>query len=162
MIIEANLRKDWTTHMGVLTKVVLASSGDVLEFGSGPFSTPLLHWLCKDMNRLLISYENDLNFFKFAEQFESRLHRIRFVKDWDNIDTITHRGVVFVDHHPLERRETDAIRFKNSSDFVVIHDTEFEDTFKNVWSNFKHINTWKECRPWVSVVSNFRNLSQLL
>lgn len=161
---EINLAKGWTSHMGVLTKVLLASAGDVLEFGSGPCSTPLLHWLCKDMNRLLISYENNPKFYNLARQYQSRLHRIRFVTNYNEVDAKTHRGLVFVDHDPdrVTRGDT-TLLFKNSADYIVMHDTEAEDNYgyKKVWPHFKYIYTWKECQPWVSVVSNFKNLSWL-
>lgn len=160
-MLNADLRKSWTTHMGILVKVLLMSEGDVVELGAGPASTPLLHWICKDMNRRLISYENDPEFYNYARQFRSKLHRIVFVNDWDEVDNQTHRGVVFIDHGPFDRRGTDAIRFKDCADYVVIHDTESGRNFIEVQPHFKHIYTWKECRPWVSVVSNSKNLSGL-
>lgn len=163
MVIEANLGKSLTTHIGVLTKVLQASTGDVLEFGLGLFSTPLLHWLCKDMNRQLISYENDPEFYNLARQYQSRLHRIRFVTNYNEVDTKTHRGLVFVDHQPDYTRGDITLLFKDSADYIVMHDTDKEDAYdyKNVWSHFKHTYTWKDCRPWVSVVSNFKDLSWL-
>ena len=160
-MIKANLGKRWTTHMGVLVRVLLASGGDVIEMGTGPSSTPLLHWVCKDMNRKLISYENNTNYYQYARQFRSGLHRIIFVNNWDEIDVKTHRGVVFIDHAPTERRKVDIIRFKNSADYVVIHDTEAESQYSDIWQHFIHVYTWKRCRPWVSVVSNFKNLSNI-
>jgi hypothetical protein len=160
-MLQANLTKSWTTHMGVLVKVLLISSGDVVELGAGPFSTPLLHWVCKSMNRRLITYENNPEFYNYARQFRSRLHRIVFVKNWDEVDASTHRGLVFIDHAPATRRGTDVIRFKDSADYIVMHDTNSEKDYTNVWEHFKDTYTWKECRPWVSVVSNFKNLSKL-
>lgn len=160
-MLNANLGKSWTTHMGVLVKVLLASDGDVVEMGTGPASTPLLHWVCKDMNRRLISYENNTEFYNYARQYRSRLHRIIFVKDWDEVDAKTHRSVVFIDHAPSERRQVDAIRFKNSADYIIIHDTQAESVYANVWQHFKYIYTWRQCRPWVSIVSNFKDLSNI-
>lgn len=157
--IRANLNKTLTTHMGVLLKVLLISDGDVVELGAGPASTPLLHWVCKDMNRRLITYENNPEFYNFARLYRSKLHRIILVKNWDeDLDTKTHRGVVFIDHDPAIRRGTDVIRFKDSADFIVMHDTEEEkkNGYEKIWSSFKYSYTWKECRPWTSVVSNFK------
>jgi hypothetical protein len=160
-MINANLKKPWTTYMGVLVKVLLMSQGDVIELGAGPFSTPLLHWICKDMNRLLVSYENRQDYYNYARQYQSRLHRIRLVKSWDEVETKTHRGVVFVDHAPGARRTIDAVRFRDSADYLVLHDTEVDSYYQNIWQYFKHIYTWRECQPWVSVVSNFKDLSGL-
>lgn len=147
--------------MGVLVEILIASEGDVIELGAGPASTPLLHWVCKSMNRRLVSYENNPDFFEYARQYRSKLHKIAFVKNWDEVDVKTPRGVVFIDHAPAQRRSVDAIRFKNSADYVIMHDTNDQEDYKDVWGHFKYIYTWKECRPWVSVVSNCKNLSTL-
>lgn len=144
--------------MGILVKVLLLSQGDVVELGAGPFSTPLLHWVCKDMNRKLISYESNIDYYNYARQYRSRLHRIVLVNNWDEIDTKTHRGVVFIDHHPSPRRGIEADRFKDSADYIVMHDTNYRPDYKDA-PRFKHIYTWKECRPWVTVASNLKDLS---
>lgn len=147
--------------MGTLIRVLHISQGDVVELGTGPFSTPLLHWVCKDMHRTLVSYETNPDYYQFAKQFRSYFHKVIFVKNWDEIDTETHRGIVFDDHHPMNRRETEAIRFKDSADYVVMHDTELTNQFPNIEQHFKYIYTWKGCRPWTSVASNFKDLSEL-
>ena len=126
MMDESELRKGITTYMAVLIKVLQKSEGDVIEFGAGPFSTPLLYWICKDMNRLLISYEDDPRFYNLARKYQSRLHRIRFVTNWNEIDTKTHRGVIFIDHGQETRRGTEAIRFEDTADYIVMHDTDAE------------------------------------
>lgn len=163
LFMRANLNKTLTTYIGVLIKVLQMSEGDVVELGAGPASTPLLHWMCKDMNRRLISYENDPEFYNFARQYRSKLHKIVFVENWDDVEADIRRGLVFIDHHPSLRRGTDVIRFKDSADYIIMHDTEEEEKndYKKVWPNFKYIYTWKECRPWVSVVSNAKDLSGL-
>jgi len=150
--------------MTMLIKVLFASKGDVVECGGGVFSTPLLHWVCKFMDRELITYENDPAYFAFEHTFQSRQHRVRFIKDWDKIDTKTHRGVVFIDHHPPERRMIETMRFKDSADFIVIHDTERDSREYNkpeVFEQFKYHYDWKGCKPWTSVFSNFKDLSFL-
>ena len=157
------LGKSYTTYMGVLVKVLMMSQGDVLELGAGIYSTPLLHWVCKDMNRSLISFENDPEFFNLARQYQSNIHRIRLVTNWDDVDSKTHRGLVFIDHAPPVRRSIDAIRFKDSADYIVLHDTDHPKHYgyDKIWPYFKYIYTWKESRPWVTVVSNFKDLSKL-
>lgn len=163
-ISAAHLTKEYTTHMGVLINVLLKSEGDVVELGGGIFSTPLLHWLCKDLNRKLITYENEPEYYKFEKNFQSPLHRIRLVKSWDEVDTKTHRGVVFIDHHPAEQRSVDIINFKDSADYIIVHDTERDNEhydFARAWKYFKYRYDWKDCKPWVTVVSNFKDLSNL-
>jgi hypothetical protein len=154
--------KSYTTHIGVLVKALQISEGDVIELGTGLYSTPLLHWVCKAMGRHLTSYEDSQEYYDYAKRFRSGRHKVIHVKNWDDIDATPHRGLVFIDHIG-ERRTPDAIRFKNSADYIVIHDTNAERHYgyQNMWPHFKYIYTWKECRPWVSVVSNLKDLSDL-
>jgi len=157
--------KAWSTHMPMLIKCVQMSDGPVLEIGSGLFSTPLLHWLCYEKGRKLITYENNLDYFSFAKSFQSRNHRIRFIKDWDEIDTEAkmHWSVVLIDHTPEERRKIDAIRLKEKADYIIIHDTDCESKygFDEVWPHFKYRYDWRGCRPWTTVVSNFKDVSKI-
>lgn len=157
---EIKLGKRWTTYMGVLIRVLSKSDGDVAEFGAGIYSTPLLHWICKDMERELITYEDSTFFFNHARAYQSRNHRVIKVGSWDDIDSKKHRGVIFIDHHSAQRRAIDAIRFKNSADYIVIHDTNETRYYKDVWRHFKYCYHWKACVPWTSVVSNFKDLWQ--
>ena len=154
--------KGWTTHMTMLLKVLDHSQGDVLEVGGGPFSTPLLHWICKMQGRKLITYENEPIFYNLCKKFQSGLHRIRFIENWDDIP-LKNYGLVFIDHHPDARRVVDLIRFKDCADFIVCHDTEKREKYG--WDQadkfFKYQHIWKECRPWTSVYSNKYNLKFL-
>ena len=155
--LNANLSKNYTTHIGMLVKVLMNSEGLVIECGGGVFSTPLLHWLCKMQRRRLITYEQEPNYFAFERQFQSPLHSVRFVENWDDIDIPKHVGMVFIDHHPPKRRMIETARFKDVADFIVIHDTERESREYNlpeVLDDFKHRYDWKECKPWASVFSN--------
>lgn len=149
--------------MPMLIRSLELSSGDVVEVGGGLFSTPILHWYCKLHKRKLITYENEPTFFEFAKKFQSPGHRVRLIKNWDDMDFKTHRGLVFIDHHPNERRTVDIINFKNSADYIVIHDTEKPEKYgyDAIWEHFKYTLTWKDCRPWTSVVSNFKELNNL-
>lgn len=147
----------------MLIKVVQMSEGPILEIGSGPFSTPLLHWLCHEKGRKLITYENVPDYFKFAKGFQSRNHRILFVKNWEEIDAKKHWGVALIDHEPAERRRADILKLKDNADYIIIHDTEREDKygFQKIWPLFKYRYDWKGCRPYTTVVSNFKDLSSL-
>ena len=150
--------------MPMLIKAVQASEGPILEIGSGLFSTPLLHWLCHEKGRRLITYENNEDYFKFAKGFQSKNHRIRLVKDWEEIENKKRWGVILIDHEPAEQRRADILKFKDSADYIVIHDTERESRYglKDVWPHFKYRRDWKACKPWTTVVSNFKDLSNFL
>ena len=160
---KIGLAKAKSTHNPMLISAVLISDGPVLEIGAGIYSTPLLHWLCKILGKKLVTYENNPEYYRYAKMFVSRHHAIRLIDDWSKIDTKTHWGVVFMDHNPDERRVDDVISFKDSADYIVIHDTDREDKYhmEKAWPYFKYRYTWKDCKPWTTVVSNFKDLSNL-
>lgn len=153
--------KTYSTHMSTLLAALQATDGKVIEFGGGPSSTPLLHWVCKAARRKLLTYESHPKYYEYEHTFTSPLHKIQLVENW-NETIVEPAGVVFIDHHPSGRRHIDAIRFKDSADLVVIHDTERDDdNYRNreIWPHFKYRFDFKECRPWTTIVSNKIDLS---
>jgi len=165
------LRKDYTTHIITVIKLLQMTTGPVLEMGSGVFSTPLLHWLCAESRRRLETYEDNVEYFQFANSFRSRNHKIILVDDWDKIDIDKHWDVVLIDHEPpegvihpslLHRRSIDAIRLKDQVDYIILHDSETDHYgYSKVYPHFKYIYHWQFCRPWTTVVSNFKDLENL-
>lgn len=158
---KIRLRKEVSTFMPVLIRAVLLSSGPVLELGAGMFSTPLLHWLCAESGRPLVTYEKDPEYYEFARKFTSRTHNIRLVDNWNKIDIKTHWSVVLVDQDS-ERGKT-AILLKDSADFIILHDSEHPELYgyDKVYPHFKYIYHWKFCKPYTTVISNFNNLNNL-
>jgi len=47
------------THLPLLLRMFEMSSGDVLEMGTGYFSTLVLRWYCEMFERELYSYESN-------------------------------------------------------------------------------------------------------
>lgn len=144
----------------MLIKYLQESEWPVVEVWAWFFSTPIMHWLCKSMWRKLITYENDPYFYEMAKRFTSPGHKIKFINSWDDMDFKTHYWLVFIDHHPDERRVVDILNFKDSADYIVVHDTEKVEKywFDKAFKAFKYFYTWKECKPWTSVLSNFKKL----
>src|SRR4051812_41276334 len=80
-LIHASLEMQTSTHFPLLMWAVQNSKGTVAELGSGLFSTPLLHWMCFDSKRKLISYESYKHYYDFAKLFKTDSHEVSFVKD---------------------------------------------------------------------------------
>lgn len=149
-------RKNYTTHISTLLVAIQATEGKVIELGGGQSSTPFLHWVCKAGERKLITYDDNQEYYEYEYGFKSPLHAVKKVENWDDVP-VEPCGVLFVDHHPSYRRSIDAIRFKDVADLVVIHDTERDDeNYRNseIWPHFKYHYTYKDARPWTSIVSN--------
>jgi len=148
---KLSISKGWSTHMAVLIKAVQSTDGAVLEIGSGLYSTPLLHWLCAESLRKLVTYEVKPQFIEWAKEYQSRTHRITNKLPEGKF------SVVFIDGEERERADL-AIRYKDA-EFVVIHDTEQQAYgYEKVWSHFKYRFDWKFARPWTTVVSNLKEL----
>jgi hypothetical protein len=157
---------NWSSHLPVLIKVLNISEGPVLEMGMGLFSTPVLHWLCLDQKRTLVSYDNNTEYFNQNKAFETDLHQIIFIEDWDkaNIENV-HWGLVFIDHLPDERRKVDIKRIANNADYIVVHDSEEKNEYKyhfsEIYSLFKYRFDYRRQKPYTTVLSNFKDLGNL-
>lgn len=154
------------SHIPILTKVLELSDGPVLELGMGPFSTPILHWLCLDKRRQLFSYENGSSWLKENKHFETDWHKITFVEDWDKIDIDNiHWGIAFIDHAPAERRAVDIRRLANKADYIILHDSEESQdkhySYSEIYPLFKYRYDYKRQKPHTTVLSNFKDLNNL-
>lgn len=149
------------SHLPILVKVLQISEGPVLELGSGYTSTPVMHWLCLEAKRRLVTYENNPQIFEVNKSFASGLHEVRFTDNWDEIPIESeHWGVAFIDHEPPERRKTEITRLAKIADYIIVHDTEsqreseFEFT-KNSFPLFKYRYNYLRQKPYTTVLSNF-------
>lgn len=151
-----------SSHYPVLIRAFEHTTGDVCELGTGLFSTPLLHWLAADADRLLISYENDPEYIRMNHFCHAPFHELRRVKDWDLIEIERAWGLVFIDHHPPERRVIEAMRVAPYATLCVVHDDE--PRYKNVYhfeqlsQYYKYRFNYTKCRPFTSIFSNFDDL----
>ncbi len=164
---HTSLEMETSTHFPMLIKVLQMSEGPVLEMGSGMFSTPLLHWLCDETQRSLLTIEHYRHYFEFAKKFETGWHEVRFVKPTDIFKPEGRYGVVFIDHSPKKPRTRgdDALMFKDCADYVVLHDAGLDGHKKygydQLYSQFKYRHDWDHCWPSTTVLSNFKDLSNL-
>lgn len=152
----------WSTHMPVLLKLVSLTKGPIMELGSGIYSTPLLHWLCDKTKRELITYENDENFIKYAKGFESENHKVQLVDDYLTIPNTDRFSLILIDHSGHSRGKT-ALHFKDSADYIVIHDSNVvgKNMYQVAFPEFKYRKDYDLYIPWTSVLSNSQNLEGL-
>lgn len=156
----------WCSHLPLLIKTMSVSTGPVLEMGMGPFSTPILHWLCFDQDRPLVSYDNSPEYFAENQKFATPNHQINLVSNWDEADIEhTHWGLVFIDHAPPERRHIDVARVANNADYIVIHDSQrhLDQYFhyKKIYGLFKYKYVYRKVKPHTTVLSNFKDLTNI-
>lgn len=153
------------SHLPVLIKLVLMTEGPILELGTGFFSTPVLHWLCAEKKRKLVSYESSPKYIEVAKNFLADFHEVHLVEDWAKIDISPHWSIVLIDHGPGEQRQVEFARVANNADYVVVHDSEPNNDkyyhFSKVAPLYKYRYDYDKLYPHTSVFSNFKELSRL-
>lgn len=152
--------------MPILARIMDLTDGPVLEMGMGIYSTPLLDIMCAESKRMLVSYDNDPEWFGENEKWTSDYHQVLFTDNWERADIDrVHWSVVLIDHKPAPRRIKDIKRLAYNANFIVVHDTEPESDkfFKYRWIYrfFKYRYDYTKARPHTSVLSNFVDLSFL-
>lgn len=157
---------DWGSHIPVLIKALEHTSGPVLELGIGISSTPLLHMLCEDQDRLLISYENDPQFVEMFKKYRSRTHEINLIENWNDLKLDDLKwGVAFVDHKPDDRRAIEVEKLAWQADVIVIHDSETDKNdlyhYDKIYNLFRYRFDYTKTNVHTTVLSNRYDLNQL-
>lgn len=151
-----------STHIPVLLKVLPVTTGSVLELGVGTFSTTILHYICMNMNRMLVSLDNDIKYVNSIIPYSTYMHRIEYIEDWDQADILKPWSVVFIDHSPGSRRGVDAGRLSQFAEYVICHDSEpkcdkiYE--YSKIYTLFKYRWEYTRLTPHTVVLSNVHNL----
>ena len=150
------------THIHPLVMAVLNTEGTVIEFGTGDFSTTILHELCKYQNRKLISYDDHKEWHLNFVDLKSDNHEFTLVSDWSQVPIIE-CGVVFIDHAPAERRVVDIERFQNHAKILVVHDTDAINYYgyQPYFDNFKYVWKYERFKKSTTLLSNFIDVSKL-
>jgi len=155
--------KKWSSHLPILINLINITNGPVLELGAGLYSTPFLHWACRD--RYLESYENDKNYFNIINEFSDENHKIYFVENWDNIDIIKYWEIVFIDLSPATKRKDMAKKLAKLAKYIILHDTEKkhdnEYKYDEIYSLFKYRYDYTKTNPNTTVLSNYIDVSKL-
>jgi len=156
------------THMPILSVMLNKTIGDVIEFGCGFYSTPLIAYNCEVMNRKSESYERDLSWFhKIDERFKNApklKHSMIYIDDYEKIDLENRKfGLVFIDQE-LETRTLIGKKISDKADFIIIHDSEAELAFKynELYPLFKWQYQFKFFHNWTCVLSNKEDPKKLL
>ena len=123
---------DWRgqlgTHVPVLLAAVDATTGPVVEFGTGYNSTPVLHDRVAGRGRRLLSLEADPTWLTRSAGLEAGLHELPLVDSWE-IELARPEwdepwSVVFVDQSGWKARAETVRRVALSAELVVVHDCD--------------------------------------
>ena len=163
------MESGYSNHQPVLIHVLnTIKTGNVLEFGMGWCSTPLMSVICKHQNRFLLSVETDRKWLDKFLDYESGKHRLTL---------ITPEELVLQSHALFERKYAVAFidgaaklrsplmkKIKDQVDYFVVHDTGIraKEVYKFDFSGFKHVLHLNvgAIVPRTSVVSNMNEIDE--
>ena len=142
----------YATHQPILYEIARNTSGPIIEFGCGYGSTDLLHSICKESGRLLITLEDDLTWLdkfrtkylgdgyakdnsgwhKFyfvpgkqsGKQSENCEHWIKFLKESEWLQKLDF-DVCLVDQSPWLARSETIKYLKEKSKYILLHDCDY-------------------------------------
>ena len=163
----------YSSYLAPLVKALEKVKGDVLELGTGPYSTVFLHWMCIEQNRSLVSYENNKEYYDLAKRCETVgsispagdvPHSVFFVENWDDARIEQPWGIVLVDHVPAGRRREEVKRLANLAQCILIHDSSWKSErhyhYKEIYPLFKYRYDYKKVKPYTTVLSNFIDVAK--
>jgi hypothetical protein len=153
---------EYATHLPVLATCIANTKGPVLELGSGEYSTPLIHMMCKD--RVVVSTDHDHEWLDKHTLNPKLPHSFRLVpRDYHKRETLElakqNWGVVFVDHIHADYRASDVMAFREMAEIIVVHDTIWESEeldycmINGVLDKFEYKWEHRRSRPYTSAFS---------
>jgi hypothetical protein len=156
------------SHVPWLGLLASRTTGPVIEFGIGGFSTILLHAMVAMQGRKLVSLETDPDWLANYKPLESENHHLGIVHNWVTFDIGNYWDVAFVDCSPASEEKQDVSprvdivkRLKGKAKFIACHDTEADippSAGAYGWVKldglFKYQTILDKFRPWTTVYSD--------
>ena len=126
----------YSTHLPVLQQYIMKTTGDIIELGTGDYSTGFILSLIENTNRKLISLENDEQWYNRVKSMypETDNHVYHFYNDYlteldDILDRYQSLSIAFIDSSPMGPARTHAMKYykRNPSfaEYVIIHDVDY-------------------------------------
>lgn len=162
---DAKRMDAFSTHQPILIHVLnTITDGDVLGFGMGWNSTPLMHLLCGIQGRNLFSVDTDPEWYDKFIKYASPWHYLNLsaqgpIYDGTHFMFEKKFRIAFIDAAPAEIRQPVIERMKDMVDYIIVHDSEctFQgrvNVYRYDFSMFKHVLHFKPMNPATSVLSN--------
>jgi hypothetical protein len=160
--------KPWGSHQPVLIHVLnTITKGNVLEYGMGWNSTPIMHTICQKQGRKLLSIDYSQEWLDKFIHYKNINHDM-FVFDLDKLLNKEYPffsckfTVAFIDGSPEQHRQTMIELLKDNVDYFVVHDTEEvaagftypNFSYKYDFSGFKHVLHFDKAQPMTTILSN--------
>ena len=148
------------THLASLIKAVEKTTGDILELGTGLFSTPYLRYVCMLSGRKLVSYENFESWYNFIRKYyeDNDNHKMYLIDEYKNAPVDRDWDIVLIDQTPDSSRTEEIIRLKDKAKYIVIHDANSSNDkvthYSKIYPLFKYRTDWTGDNNRATVLSN--------
>ena len=159
-----NVSLAYGSHLPCLIKAVEKTGGDILELGTGIFSTPYLRYVAMLQDRKLVSVENFKPWYDFLLKYyeNSKNHEMILVEKYADAPVDREWGIVLIDQTPDSSRAEEAIRLKDKAQYIVVHDSNPSNDrvtgYSKIYPQFKYKTDWHGDHNRATVLSNFNNL----
>lgn len=189
---KSNKNGNWGSHIPVLVTILNHTNGNILEMGSGYYSTPIIHQYASDKRKIL-TVESDCKWLSMFKQFETSNHEFYCNNTFKynltlnellyrispNYIDLTYEDknysnkkfdVAFIDHAPSLRRYKDIMQLRKNVKIFIVHDTDdtilnrivFGHELQDLFTTFKYIYKTKNIKPETTVVSDVYDVKKLL
>ena len=162
MAYKMNVSLKYGSHLGCLIQAFGKTTGDILEMGTGVFSTPYLHYACMLSKRNLVSYENYQEWFDFVKTYENDYHKVNFVEKYADAKIDRPWDIALIDQTPDFSRSEEIVRLKDLAKYIIIHDSNpsnYKVThYDKIYPLFKYKTDWNGDRNRTTVLSNLVDL----
>jgi len=155
---------NYATHLPCLIKAIEKTTGDILELGTGLFSTPYLHYISILQNRKLVSYEN---FLEWGQRlidygYQNENHKIHIIDSYNKAPIDKEWSIALIDQTPDSSRIETVRRLANLAKYIIIHDSNGRKEnvyhYSEIYPLFKYQTIWDKDSNHATVLSNFVNL----
>jgi len=159
-----NVSMNYGTHLPCLMKAFEKTTGDILEMGTGIFSTPYLRYMCILKDRKLVSYENFPDWYKFLLKYYRPIpnHEINLVEKYADAKIDRDWDIVLIDQTPDSSRKEEIIRLASRAKYIIIHDSNPSNEkithYNEIYPLFKYRTDWDGDSNRATVLSNLVDL----
>ena len=139
------INNGYESHRFVLEHVIkMLKNKSVLELGAGDFSTNQIHEIIGNENSKIITIDTDLSWLEKYMHLKTDYHDLIYwdidkLNDFFNNDK-NQWGLVFVDTATFESRISAIMKYRESADYLILHDCDYYANSNTIGKTIKPVN----------------------
>ncbi len=150
----------FATHLPALLACLEHTTGPVLEFGCGWFSTPVVSAFAT--KRIVRTIETNPMWYGHVSRLGTcqpltpNQHQFLYSTSYEDVPVFDqHWDLVILDHEPPARRGQDALRLRKHCNLMLGHDSQHPAYgYSEAFEQFRYRFTDSRRLPWTTVVSD--------